>query len=318
MIRSASFVIVGAGIHGLSTAYHLAQLLSESGRSPEEVLVLDKGRVGGGATGISGGIVRNFYLSMPMNELVRQSVEIFEIDPASFGFHQVGYVAVVPEAQAAELEQIATQHARIGYLSELSLGSHAVRRRMRSHFADWRAEGAAALHEPRGGWADANATVATFASMARSLGVEIVEAVELHDVDFGDGAATRLHTSRGLLECETLVVAPGPWARDIWPMLKVAPDGPGGASTSFFHYWQIREGQYLHPMGIDPRSPVVHIDADGPLIATDDGALVSGSPWGIYFRPAVGGSIACGGVPVPLEFDCELDPYVSLTSSLRR
>ena len=132
MIRSASFVIVGAGIHGLSTAYHLAQLLAESGRSPEDVLVLDKGRVGGGATGISGGIVRNFYLSMPMNELVRQSVEIFEIDPPSFGFHQVGYVAVVPEAQAAELEQIATQHARIGYLSELSLGSHAVRRRMRT------------------------------------------------------------------------------------------------------------------------------------------------------------------------------------------
>jgi methylglutamate dehydrogenase subunit A len=119
VISRAAFVIVGAGIHGLSTAYHLAQLLTENGRSGRDVLVLEKGRVGGGATGISGGIVRNFYLSAAMNEIVRQSVEIFEIDLPSFGFRQVGYVAIVPEAQAGELEKIATQHGLVGYESEL-------------------------------------------------------------------------------------------------------------------------------------------------------------------------------------------------------
>ena len=122
---SARFVVVGAGVHGLSTAYHLAE-------EGADVLVLDKSRVGAGATGISGGIVRNFYLSAAMNELVQRSVEIFELDPGLFGFRQVGYVAVVPEAQADELELIAEQHAAIGYDSTLVRGAAATRAHMRA------------------------------------------------------------------------------------------------------------------------------------------------------------------------------------------
>ena len=99
---SVSVAIVGGGVHGLSTAVYLAELLG----SGDDIVVLDKSRVGAGASGISGGIVRNFYVSAEKNEIVRMSVEIFELDPGLFGFRQVGYVAVVPEAQAEELERI--------------------------------------------------------------------------------------------------------------------------------------------------------------------------------------------------------------------
>jgi methylglutamate dehydrogenase subunit A len=121
--EAASVVVIGAGIHGLSVAYHVSELLDGS---PRDVVVLEKRRVGAGASGISGGIVRNFYLSPAINEIVRQSVEIFEIEPAMFGFRQVGYLAVVPEAQAVELEQIAVQHAAIGYASTLTRGADEV------------------------------------------------------------------------------------------------------------------------------------------------------------------------------------------------
>ena len=65
--KHARFVVVGAGIHGLSTAVHLAELSEERGGSGADVLVLEKQNVGAGATGVSGGIVRNFYLSAAMN-----------------------------------------------------------------------------------------------------------------------------------------------------------------------------------------------------------------------------------------------------------
>ena len=64
---SAPYVVVGAGIHGLSTAYHLAELLDERGRPGSDIVLLDKQWAGAGATGSSGGIVRNFYLSAAIN-----------------------------------------------------------------------------------------------------------------------------------------------------------------------------------------------------------------------------------------------------------
>lgn len=53
---SASYVIVGAGVHGLSTAWHLAMELAARGQgSGRDILLLDKTAPGAGATGIACG-----------------------------------------------------------------------------------------------------------------------------------------------------------------------------------------------------------------------------------------------------------------------
>ena len=293
-MAASTTVIVGAGVHGLSTALQLA----ERRASGEGVVVLDKQRVGAGASGISGGIVRNFYLAGAMNEIVRRSVEIFELDPSLFGFRQVGYVAVVPEPQAAELERIADQHRDVGYASTLVRGEAAVRRHMRSILPDWRAEGSTALlHEAPSGWADPTATLAALEGMARGAGVELREGVEVtgFDVDAA-GAVVAVRTSHGPIACDLVALAPGPWARDLLRMLPL----PTGVD---FHYWQVREGEYAHERGaLDPSCPVVHLDSDVPLPGLP-------TPWGIYFRPGLGQGAAIGGLPLPLDPACELDPY---------
>lgn len=280
-------------MHGLSTALHLAELRG----SGDGIIVLDKQRVGAGASGISGGIVRNFYLSSAMNEIVHRSVEVFELDPSMFGFRQVGYIAVVPEAQADELERIAEQHREVGYASTLVLGEDDVRRHMEAIFPDWHARGSTALlHEARSGWADAHTTVAALEGMARATGVEIREEVEVTGFGLdGAGAVETVDTSAGPLACDVVVLAPGPWARDLLHMLDV--------TSLDFHYWQVREGEYAHATAaLDPSDPVVHLDADEP---------VPGLPkhWGIYFRPGLGRGAAIGGLPLPLDPACELDPY---------
>ena len=286
-------MIVGAGVHGLSTAVHLAELRA----SGDGIIVLDKQRVGAGASGVSGGIVRNFYLSAAMNEIVRRSVEIFELDPALFGFRQVGYIAVVPEAQAEELERIAEQHAEVGYASTLVHGAEDVRRHMEKVFPDWRVRGSTALlHEERSGWADPTATLAALDGMARAAGVRVLEGIEVLGFEIEGGAVRAVETSAGRIECGTVVLTPGPWARDLVQLLDLADELP-------FHYWQVREGEYLHETAaLDPRSPVVHLDADEPLPGLP-------APWGIYFRPGLGRGSAVGALPLPLDADCELDPY---------
>src|SRR5256885_13703721 len=124
---TSRYVVVGAGIHGLSTAYHLARELRARGSgSGADIVVLDKSSPGAGASGIACGVVRNNYFQPAMSELMQACVEVWESDPAAYHYNPVGYVALGPEAQEADLVEVHERHDRIGYRSELIVGEAAV------------------------------------------------------------------------------------------------------------------------------------------------------------------------------------------------
>jgi methylglutamate dehydrogenase subunit A len=281
-------LVVGGGVNGLSVAWALAS-------AGADVVVVDKGRLGGGASGIAGGIVRNYYRAEAITEIVRLSVEMFEEDPEAYGFRQVGYVAAVPSAQVEDLTAIAAQHAQVGYESELVVGAAACREYLTWSWPDWEAPVEALLHERRGGWADAMQTVRHLSSRAREAGTEIREGVEV--IGFEDGRAL---TSAGPIEYEALVLAPGPWAAQLLDL--------------DLRYWKAQEGEFmLAGAGLSGRAgaeaPVVHLDQAGPLSSDRDGRVLVDGPWGIYFRMGrTGTGITGGGLPVLLEGP-ELDPY---------
>jgi glycine/D-amino acid oxidase-like deaminating enzyme len=296
-----SHVVVGGGVNGLS----VAQRLAERGA---DVVVLDKERVGAGASGIAGGIVRNYYRAEAITELVRMSVEIFESDPEAFGFRQVGYLAAVPERQVEDLVAIREHHERAGYESELVVGAERCREYLTWAWPDWEAPVEAILHERRGGWADAAQTVRRLAELARGAGVEIREGVEV--TGFEGGAVV---TSEGRVQCETVVVAPGPWIERVWRMLGLAPEiEMAGSVRPLVSYLKAQEAEFelrgvgLSGAGADP--PVVHLDASEPLRSDRDGRVLVDGAWGIYFRTGRSGAITGGGLPIVLD-DPELDPY---------
>jgi glycine/D-amino acid oxidase-like deaminating enzyme len=310
-------VVVGGGVNGLSAAWALAE-------RGADVLVLDKGRLGGGASGIAGGIVRNFYRSEPIAELVRMSVEMFEEDPEAYGFRQVGYIAAVPEAQVDDLVTIRAQHERVGYDSELVTGSGECREYLTWNWPDWEAPVEALLHERRSGWADAMQTVRRLADRARAAGVEIRERVEVVGFELAGDSVTAVITSAGPIECEAVVAAPGPWAARVWRLLGLDPHVPAGSDplsdpdsrglTPLVEYWKAQEGEFaLHGAGLSGRAggeaPVVHLDQAGPLRSDRDGRILVEGAWGIYFRMGrTGTGITGGGLPVLLS-EPELDPY---------
>ena len=78
--RSVKYLVIGAGVHGLSTAWHLAKEQRARGEEPD-VLILDKTGVGAGASGIACGVVRNNYFQPAMSELMAANVEVWEQDP---------------------------------------------------------------------------------------------------------------------------------------------------------------------------------------------------------------------------------------------
>jgi methylglutamate dehydrogenase subunit A len=313
-LNGAGYVVVGGGVHGLSAAWRLAE-------RGVDVLVVEKDRIGSGASGIAGGIVRNYYRSPAVTDLIRQSVEMFERDPEGYGFRQVGYVAAVPEGQVDDLVAIREQHESAGYESELVVGAKGCRDYLTWTWPDWRAPVDAVLYERRGGWADAMQTVRYLAERARAAGARIVEGVEVLGFESrsgrGEVGVDAVVTSEGRIECEAVLAAPGPWAARLWEMLGQAPKVEVAGSSvprPFISYWKAQEGQFALPgVGLADRAgieaPVVHLDQAGGLRSDRDGRELLPGAWGIYFHLGKAGTgVTGGGLPVFLD-EPELDPY---------
>src|SRR5262244_1262966 len=112
------FVVIGAGIHGLSSAWNLAENLRKSGRgSGQDILVLDKTGIAAGASGIACGVVRNNYFQPAMRRLMAHSVSVWESDEKAFSYHPVGYMQISPEVMHGNVATIYQQQKDIGYES---------------------------------------------------------------------------------------------------------------------------------------------------------------------------------------------------------
>ena len=311
---SVPVLVVGAGVHGLSTAWHLA-------RKGQRVLVVDKADVAAGASGIACGVVRNNYFQPAMSELMAACVEIWESDPEALHYHGSGYIALGPAAQEPDLVEVHERHQRIGYDSTLVTGEAAVAAHMRALYPDWRAEGlTVCLHEHRGGFAFNRESMLGLADKARAAGAEIVTGVEVTGFERdGSGAVQRVRTSAGDVDVEQVVIAVGPWVPQLWSMLELPdrldvhqPDGSVVADQPMWTYWYLQEGEAQ----FDPAefvtadgspSPVLHVDSDVPLRA-DDGTLITEDAWGVYFKPDRE-SVQGGASPLTVGPEFTVDPY---------
>jgi methylglutamate dehydrogenase subunit A len=327
--KSVRYVVIGAGVHGLSTAWHLAAELRARGKgSGEDILVLDKTGIAAGASGIACGVVRNNYFQPAMRELMAHSVEVWESDPEAFSYHPVGYMQISPECMRADVAGIAAQQEAIGYESVFVEGAAPSERYMKGIFDDWQAQGiTSVLHEKRGGYANNVKSMQGLAGKAEALGVRIVTGVEVTGFRRASGTAAvrAVETDGGVIACDEVVIGVGPWVKRIWDLLElpktIAIRGDDGAlrqGVPMWTYWSLQEGT----LGIDPNlqktndgrmPPVIHLDTDAPLRSDVDGALITDRLWGIYYKPDFGfGGIQGGAAPHRVETDpdrVQVDPY---------
>ncbi len=324
----AKYVIIGAGIHGLSTAWRLAEILVARDEKVEDnVIILDKAGISAGATGIACGVVRNNYFQPAMRKLMAHSVDVWESDPESFSYHPVGYMQISPESMREDVKQIHSEQQAIGYESVFIEGEDESREYMLNMFDDWQAEGiTSVLHEKKGGYSNNTKAMYGLAKKVEDLGVRIITGVEVTGFTKDDtNTVSAVETNLGTVGCESVVIGAGPWVIDFWKMLDLPAqievkdlEGNIHSNVDMWRFWQLEEGV----LRVDPETlktndgkmpPVLHVDTDAPLYSTVDGSLITDKMWGIYYKPdwhfgGIQGGAAPYEIKKPAE-DVAIDPY---------
>jgi glycine/D-amino acid oxidase-like deaminating enzyme len=320
-------LIIGAGIHGLSTAYHLALELRRRGSDDGgDILVVDKTAIAAGASGIACGVIRNNYFQPAMRELIAHSVEVWESDGQAFSYHPVGYMQISPEVMHQDVAQIAAEQRAIGYDSVFVEGAKDCQAYMARLFGDWRAQGVTSvLHEKRGGYANNSASVYGLATKAEAEGVRIVTGLEVTGFRRSGRALSGVETTRGPIAADQVVIALGPWIKNVWELLDMPKEitvrddeGKDHDGIPMWTFWSLQEGT----LGVRPElqytddgrmPPVIHLDSDAPLRSDVDGSLITEDMWGIYYKPDFHfGGVQGGAAPIKVAADADqvaVDPY---------
>ncbi len=326
---NSKYVIIGAGIHGLSSAYHLALELKSKGKgSGEDIIVLDKSGITAGATGIACGVIRNNYFQPAMRELMAHSVGVWESDPETYSYHPVGYMQISPESMHKDIASIHKQQQAIDYESQLIEGEKDCTDYMRGIFHDWQAKGiTSVLHEMPGGYANNTKAMYGLVGKLEAEGVRIITGITVTGFkQDAQGSIETVLTDRADIDTDYVIIGAGPWAPQFWNMLDMPKtisilnpeSGKMSNDIPMWVYWSLQEGT----LGVDPNlqvsndgkmPPVIHVDSDAPLYSDEDGSLITDEMWGIYYKPDFHfGGVQGGAAPFIVDKKAEdvaVDPY---------
>lgn len=210
---SADVVIIGGGIMGVSTAFHLAS------RGVKNIVLLERHRLGRGSSAKPmGGVRANF--SDPNNVMLGQrSLESFRTFYEDFGTNieltQVGYLFLArTEQEVADLELATKVQNELGVRSRMVDPKELVQI---NPFVDEQAVLAGSF-SPDDGFACPAAAVNGYARACIQLGVTILDMTEVLNIETGPDGVRSVETNLGVISTDKVVCAAGAWSAAIGEM----------------------------------------------------------------------------------------------------
>lgn len=214
---TAQVVIVGGGVMGTSTAYHLAL------RGCQNVLLLEREPfLGTQATGRCAGGVRYQFsteINVRLSQLSLPMLDRFEDELGQpIGRRRVGYLFLLTsEGSVANFREIVAMQRRLGVNTEWLTPDDIAAR-----VPPLNLEGVlAGTNNAEDGLADPNSVVQGYASGARRLGAKLVTDVAVTDIQIEGGRVKGVVTNQGPVVTPMVVNATGPWAGEVGKMAGV-------------------------------------------------------------------------------------------------
>jgi glycine cleavage system aminomethyltransferase T/glycine/D-amino acid oxidase-like deaminating enzyme len=263
----AEIIIVGGGIAGCSTAYHLAK----AGKT--DVLLLEQGKLTSGTTWHAAGLIGQMRPNRNMTAMSKYGIELYATLEAetglATGWKQCGSVNVAstPERMQVLRKQAAMAHS-FGVECHLISPKESGERYPVMRTDDLQG----AIWLPGDGKANPADLCMSLAKGARNRGVRMQEGIEVTGVIVENGRVKGVRTAQGEVRCEVLVNCAGQWARQFGLLAGV--NVPLYPAEHFYIVTGKIEG--VHPML--------------PVMRDPDGF--------IYYKEEVGGLLMGGFEPV--------------------
>ena len=282
MEQTFDAIIIGGGIHGVSTAFHLAQRGIKS-------LVIEKSTLASQATGRSSGMIRMHYDLEPESHLAWESFQYFrnwkEIVGGDCGFTRTGFIQIAKSGYMDHLKANIKMNQEIGIPSLLITGSDV--ERLAPYFKTDDIEYAA--FEPESGYADPSAATMSMMSTARSLGAQLMQDCEVNGILIKSGKVIGVNTPLGELYTPIVVNAAGAWSGYVSKLAEIdVPIDTWRHDVLFVK--RPREMGNMHPAVIDDTNEMYFRPETGglTLIGLEDDNPIGESPDGFTDRAQPG------------------------------
>ena len=267
----ADVVVIGGGIIGCSTAYHLAR------DHKLKVVLLEQNRLTSGSTWHAAGLVGQLRSSASITQVLKYSVDLYKKLDAetglATGWKMSGCLRLATnENRWIEYKRLATTAKSFGM--EMHLLSPADVKKMWPLMNVDDLVGASYL--PTDGQASPSDIAQSLAKGARMHGAQLIEGARVTSFDIVEGCVIAINTTLGKISCEKIVNCGGQWARQIGVM--------AGVSVPL----QSVKHQYLITEKIDGLSP--------------DAATIRDPDRRTYFKEEVGGLVFGGYEPNPIAW----------------
>jgi glycine cleavage system aminomethyltransferase T/glycine/D-amino acid oxidase-like deaminating enzyme len=279
----ARVVVIGGGVIGTSTAYHLTEL------GWTDVVLLEQGTLSCGTTWHAAGLVGQLRASESGTRLVQYSGELYarleEETGLSSGYQQCGGVIVArTEDRMTQLRRTAAAAAAFGLECSMMTPEEASARWPVMQVEDL----LGAIWLPGDGRANPTDLTMALAKGARQRGARVIEHTRVLDVLTERGAVTGVRTDRGDIEAEVVVNCAGQWAHQVGRMAGVSVP-----LHSCEHFYVVTD----RVEGVHPDLPILR-DPDGYTYFKEEvGGLVVGG-----FEPAAKPWVSPDAIPYPFEF----------------
>jgi glycine/D-amino acid oxidase-like deaminating enzyme len=288
---TTEILIIGGGITGTSTAYFLTL-------AGHEVTLLERNELASEASGLNAGTLWQIgWGTSPdlSTTLSMGGLEIFKIlqsDPGyDIEFRQSGALKAIQTEEQLEFLKKEVQHLKSqGYSVEILTTQDA-----QSIEPELSSELSGCLYYPLGGSANPVKTTRAFASAAQQRGARILTYHEVSAIEYQDNDNYKVVTPQGIFQTQTLVLAAGPWCRNIGFMLNLHIPvfsvrgqmwSTGPVPTRLFHALGAAESTlYWH------RNPYSNKDSPPELTHRDNVRLTRH----LYGRQTLNGEIIFGG-----------------------
>ncbi len=268
----AQVVVIGGGIAGCSTAYHLAK------QGVSDVVLIEKDQLTAGSTWHAAGMVGQLRASASITRLLQYSVDLYQsleaLTGLSTGWKSTGSIRLCcTKDRRIEIErQVATARSYgvdAEFLSPPQIAELCPT--MSTAGID------SGVYIPSDGNVNPSDLTQALARGARQLGVEIIEHTAVRGITLNNHRVSGIETSSGSIDCEQVAICAGLWSREIARLA-----GANIPLIPSFHQYMVTE-----PIkGIVPGMPGIR----------DPDRLT-------YFKEEVGG-LAAGGYefnPVPYD-----------------